>query len=63
MRKSNRGGIFLDSYSLVDFIHLTPIYAVGLEYSRQTMVGPLRIAAQWCDITNFSVYAGIGFEL
>lgn len=58
-----RGGIFLDSYSLVDFIHLTPIYAVGLEYSRQTMVGPLRIAAQWCDITNFSVYAGIGLEL
>ena len=39
-----------------------PIYAFGGEYARQTMVGPLRFAVQWCDITGITAYASIGFD-
>ena len=45
-----------------DLFHAAPVYAFGAEYARQTLVGPLRLAAQWCNISGFSVYAGIGFE-
>jgi hypothetical protein len=39
-----------------------PIWAVGAEYSRQSIVGPLRVAVQWCDITHLTAYASIGFD-
>ena len=58
-----RGGIFNDSYNLTDLARVNPDYAFGAEYSRQTMVGPLRIAAQWCNVSKFTAYAGIGLEL
>lgn len=58
-----RGGLFNDTYNLRDMVLTSPIYAIGAEYSRQTMIGPLRVAAQWCNITNFTLYAGIGLEL
>jgi NTE family protein len=57
-----RAGVFTDSYSLKDFIYVYPVMAFGLEYARQTIVGPLKLAAQWCDITGFTAYAGIGFD-
>jgi hypothetical protein len=33
-----------------------------MEYSRQTMVGPLRLATQWGRYLGVTVYAGIGFD-
>lgn len=58
-----RGGLFIDDYYLKDIIHVTPALAVGAEYARKTMVGPFRLAVQWCDITGVTMYAGIGFDL
>ena len=58
-----RGGLFIDDYYLKDIIHVTPALAVGAEYARKTMVGPFRLAVQWCDIAGVTMYAGIGFDL
>ena len=57
-----RGGMLLRDWSMENLLHVYPMWAVGAEYARQTIVGPLRVAAQWCDVSKFSVYAGIGFE-
>ncbi len=57
-----RGGLFVDGYTLRELTFVAPDYAFGLEYGRQTMVGPLKVAVQWCDITGVSAYASIGFD-
>ena len=57
-----RGAIFNDSYTLPDFWNQLPFYAFGLEYARQTIVGPLKLAVQWCDVSGVTAYAGIGFD-
>ena len=57
-----RGGMLLRDWSWKNMLHVYPMWAVGAEYARQTIVGPLRVAVQWCDVSKFSVYAGIGFE-
>ena len=58
---SARAGLFLRPDHLRD-LFLSPIYAFGAEYSRKTIVGPLRLAVQWCDITGVTAYASIGFD-
>lgn len=57
-----RASIFERGATLHDLFTGAPVYAFGAEYARQTIVGPLRIAAQWCDITGVTVYASIGFD-
>ena len=57
-----RAGMFVDGYTLEDIRYTMPFWAFGTEYSRQTMVGPLRLAAQWSKLFGFSVYASIGFD-
>ena len=58
-----RCGAFTDDYALKDIFLFTPIYAYGLEYSRQTIVGPFRLAVQYCPwMTGVTAYAGIGFN-
>ena len=57
-----RAGAFWRNDTLKDLFGVSPVYAFGGEFSRQTMVGPLRLAVQWCDITKLSVYASIGFD-
>ena len=58
-----RAGLFKDGNNLDELLGVDPIYAYGAEYSHQTMVGPLRIAAQWSNFEpGFSVYASIGFD-
>ena len=57
-----RGGLFADGYTLEDFSYTLPEYAFGLEYGRQTMVGPLKLAVQWCDMTGVTAFASIGFD-
>ena len=58
-----RTGMIKDGNSLHNMLNVSPIYAFGAEISRQTIVGPLGIAAQWCNFDpGFSVYASIGFD-
>ena len=57
-----RSGVYAKGYTLTDLVHTTANWALGAEYARQTMVGPLRIAASWGPIFGFSMYAGIGFD-
>ena len=58
-----RCGAFLDDYDLDTLVHLIPVTAYGVEYARQTIVGPLKLAAQWCpELTGFTAYASIGFD-
>ena len=57
-----RGGVFSDIYSLDTFSAEDLIWGVGAEYARKTLVGPLKIAAQWGREFGASVYASIGFD-
>ena len=57
-----RGGLFMHTEYLKDFFYAERIWAVGLEYGRQTMVGPLRIAVQRGITSSWSAYASIGFD-
>ena len=58
-----RCGVFSDDYSIRDVFIAIPMHAYGLEYSRQTIVGPFRLAVQYCPrITGVTAYAGIGFD-
>ena len=58
-----RGGLFQDSPSYKVFFKSRPTaWAAGLEYARQAIVGPIRIGAQWCNITGFSASMTVGFD-
>ena len=57
-----RGGVAIDTFFLRDLLITYPLWAVGTEYSRQTMVGPLRVALQWNSTDGVTLYAGIGFD-
>ena len=57
-----RGGVFWDDYDLKHLNAAFPFYAFGVEYARQTLLGPLRVAVQWCSLTYVTAYAGIGFD-
>ena len=57
-----RGGIMADALVLEDIPYARPISAAGVEYARQTMVGPLKFALQWNDVYGVSAYASIGFD-
>ena len=56
-----RAGLFNDDYNVKDLLHSDPVYAFGAEYGRQSIVGPLRFAVQWCNISSFSAFLTIGF--
>ena len=56
-----RGGAFFDDFTFGQLIQSPPVYAFGMEFARQTLFGPLNLAAQWCNISGFGVYASIGF--
>ena len=57
-----RAGLFQDDYTMSNMFNSIPCYAFGLEYGRQIIVGPIKVAAQWCNVTDFTVYASIGFD-
>ena len=57
-----RGGLFWRDDLIKEFLTVSPVYAFGVEYARQTAVGPFRLAVQWCDITGVTAYASIGFD-
>ena len=58
-----RAGTFQDALDFHEFFMTLPAsWAVGAEYARQTIVGPLKAGAQWCSTRGFSVSASIGFD-
>ena len=57
-----RGGAFSDIYSLDTLSAEDMIWGVGAEYALKTLVGPLKVAAQWGPGFGASVYASIGFD-
>ena len=57
-----RAGMFKRGGSIEDLLYVDSVWAFGGEYSRQTIVGPLRFAVQWCGITGLTAYASIGFD-
>ena len=38
------------------------VWAVGLEYGRKTIAGPLRLGAHWCNETGFGATLSFGFD-
>ena len=57
-----RAGMYKRGFAPQDLWDVYPVVAFGGEYARQTIVGPFRLAAQWCNIGGVTVYASIGFE-
>ena len=58
-----RGGVFQDKDALADLVRTRPTaFAVGAELGQRTIVGPMKIGAQWCDMTGFSVALSVGFD-
>ena len=57
-----RAGLFQDDYDISSMFNASPYYAFGLEYGRQIIVGPIKFAVQWCNITNLTAYASVGFD-
>ena len=58
-----RGGLFQDSPSYKEFLKSRiTAWAAGVEYARQSILGPIRIGAQWCDLTGFSGSMSVGFD-
>ena len=57
-----RAGMFSRGESVRDVCYVHPIGAAGVEYSRQSVAGPLHLAFQYCPITGLTAYASIGFD-
>ena len=58
-----RGGVYTDHENLrYIFEDGYRTWAFGAEYARQTIVGPFRLGAQWCQDRGFSVSASIGMD-
>ena len=57
-----RGACILESFNFQDLKTTFPVWTVGAEYSRQTMVGPFRLAVQWNNVFELNVYSSIGFD-
>ena len=58
-----RGGVFQDKSKLADLVK-SPLsaYAFGAEIGQKTIVGPMKLGAQWCNKTGFSVALSVGFD-
>ena len=59
---SARASAFVRDDIFADLLYVNWISAFGVEYARQSIVGPLRLAVQWCNITGITAYASIGFD-
>lgn len=58
-----RAGLATEDEQWAGLLHQVPMYALGAEYARQTIVGPFRLAGQWNNRFGFTFYASIGFDL
>ena len=58
-----RGGVLQDKGKVADLVK-TPLsaYAFGAEIGQKSIIGPMKLGAQWCDKTGFSVALSVGFD-
>ena len=57
-----RGGAFQNAVKIKEMFGRPAAYAFGAEYGRKTIVGPLMVGAEWCDVTGFGVHFSFGFN-
>ena len=57
-----RGGVYKDVSHIKEYFNYPGFWGVGAEYARQTLVGPLKVAAQWGPEVGVTAYASIGFD-
>jgi NTE family protein len=58
-----RGGVFQNKSVLADLVRTRPTaYAFGAEIGQKSIVGPMKLGAQWCSMTGFSVALSVGFD-
>ena len=56
-------GVYLTGQHFVDMFHRDAVqYAVGLQYGRKTLVGPLKVGVHWCNQTKFGASLSFGFD-
>ena len=58
-----RGGAFQNKSVLADLVR-TPLtaYAFGAEIGQKSVIGPMKLGAQWCNLSGFSVALSVGFD-
>ena len=58
-----RGGAFQNKSALADLVR-TPLtaYAFGAEIGQKSVIGPMKLGAQWCNLSGFSVALSVGFD-
>jgi hypothetical protein len=58
-----RGGVYQNKSQFGDLFK-SPLsaYAFGAEIGQKTIVGPMKLGAQWCNKTGFSVALSVGFD-
>ena len=58
-----RGGVFQDKEFLKDLVTTNPTaYAFGMELGQKSIIGPMMLGVQWCNLRGFSVSFSIGFD-
>ena len=57
-----RAGTFADDFTFSDLVRQKPLHTYGVEFARQSLVGPLRIAFQYNAMNGFTGYASVGFD-
>ena len=58
-----RGGILQDKDVLKDIVKTAPTsYAFGAEIGQKSIIGPMTLGFQWCNLTKFSVALSVGFD-
>ena len=58
-----RGGILQDKDVLKDIVKTAPTsYAFGAEIGQKSIIGPMMLGVQWCNLTKFSVALSVGFD-
>ena len=59
---SLQGALLVNSDKFSTILRDAKVWAVGLEYGRKTIAGPLRLGAHWCNETGFGATLSFGFD-
>ena len=58
-----KGAVYQDKDKLKEIVTTKPTaYAIGLEIGQKSILGPMALGVQWCDMTKFTVALSVGFD-
>jgi len=58
-----RGGLLTDKDALKELVTTSPTaYAFGVEIGQKSIVGPMTLGVQWCDLTGLTAALSVGFS-